>query len=344
MRKLFLLIFISSSILVFGQNQNSAYLAYIDQYKGLAIKEMQEYGIPASITLAQGLLESGAGKSQLTIESNNHFGIKCQKNWAGQSVYFDDDQKHECFRKYNAAIESYEDHSQFLTKNPRYAFLFKLDITDYKGWANGLKQAGYATDPNYASRLIKIIEDYKLGVYDTGKGGAKEKVEKATHKTIETPKKKRSFWDILFGRKKKQAEPQTDEKSRTGKTAPRTEVAYIAEIPAYRTHVVKKINGVKCVTALQGDTYESIAEEFDMFEKELLKANEEPYGTNPKPGEIVFLSKKKGHGDEDSYKVQEGETIYQVSQKTGIRVRDLYRLNGLIYGKQVEAGTVIKLR
>lgn len=349
MRKLFILIFLPFSIFVFGQNKNSQYLAYIEQYKDIAIKEMQNYGIPASITLAQGLLESGAGKSELTIESNNHFGIKCQKNWTGATVYYDDDQKHECFRKYNAAIESYEDHSQFLKKNPRYASLFTLDVKDYKGWANGLKQAGYATNPNYAPLLIKIIEDYGLSEYDSGKV-SKDKNEKAgkgksSDKTMETPKKKRSLWEIIFGRRKNKKEDQPKDKPKNSPSEKeKKDTAFIAEIPAYRTHVVKKINGVKYVEVLQGDTYESIAEEFDMFEKELLKANELQYGSSPQPGDKVYLSKKKRKGDEDTYKVQEGETMYQISQKKGIKVRDLYRLNDLVYGKQVNAGDVIKLR
>jgi flagellum-specific peptidoglycan hydrolase FlgJ len=345
MRKLFLLIFLPLSIFVFGQNKNSQYSDYIDQYKDIAIREMKNYGIPASITLAQGLLESGAGKSQLTMESNNHFGIKCQKNWTGATVYYDDDQKHECFRKYNAALESYEDHSQFLKNNSRYASLFKLDVTDYKGWAAGLKQAGYATNPNYAPQLIKIIEDYNLSVYDTGKG-VKEKVskEKSTDKTVEAPKKKRSLWEILFGRKKDKKEDPPKDQTKNSLSRQKKDTAFIAEIPAYRTHVVKKINGVKYVEVLQGDSYESIAEEFDMFEKELLKANELQYGATPQPGDIVFLSKKKGKGDEEAYTVQQGETMYQISQKKGIKVRSLYRLNNLVYGKSVNPGDVIKLR
>ena len=144
---------------------NSRYQAYIDQYKDLAIAEMLKYDIPASITLAQGLLESGAGMSELARKGNNHFGIKCH-DWDGATTYHDDDEEQECFRKYRDVYESYEDHSRFLARQPRYRSLFRLKRTDYKGWARGLKKCGYATSPTYANKLIGIIELYKLHKYD----------------------------------------------------------------------------------------------------------------------------------------------------------------------------------
>ena len=153
--------------LIQAQNRNKLYLEYIEQYSGIAVEQMQEHKIPASITLAQGLLESGAGQSTLAKKSNNHFGIKCGGRWQGKSVKHDDDARNECFRAYRNSRDSYEDHSVFLTSGARYAFLFRLDITDYKEWARGLKKAGYATDPSYANRLIQIIEDYELYKYDS---------------------------------------------------------------------------------------------------------------------------------------------------------------------------------
>lgn len=149
-----------------AQRKNSRYVEYITIYKDLAVSHMKDYKIPASITLAQGILESGAGTSQLARKSNNHFGIKCGSSWRGPSVRHTDDAPNECFRAYKHAQESYRDHSLFLTNGARYAFLFKLDIADYKAWARGLKKAGYATDPSYANRLITIIEDYELYKYD----------------------------------------------------------------------------------------------------------------------------------------------------------------------------------
>lgn len=155
---------------VFAQARwNAQYQQYIDQWSGVAVEQMNRYHIPASITLAQGLLESGAGRSDLARQGNNHFGIKCHNGWTGATVYFDDDIRNDCFRSYGSARESYEDHSLFLVNGRRYAGLFQLKQTDYKGWARGLKAAGYATNPRYADHLIEIIELYKLYEYDTGK-------------------------------------------------------------------------------------------------------------------------------------------------------------------------------
>lgn len=163
-----------------AQRRNQRYEEYIERYSPLAVEQMRVHKIPASITLAQGLLESGAGYSELARKSNNHFGIKCGGRWNGPSVRHDDDARQECFRAYGNPVESYEDHSLFLKRGARYAFLFDLDITDYKGWARGLKKAGYATDPSYANRLITIIEDYELYKYDRARqrgGGYVPRVE-----------------------------------------------------------------------------------------------------------------------------------------------------------------------
>ena len=169
MRKIFITIAVLLSLSVQAQNHwNQAYQQYIDQYKDIAIEQMQRYKIPASITLAQGLYETGAGTSQLARRANNHFGIKCN-GWSGRKSYHDDDERNECFRAYDSAYDSFEDHSRFLTGGQRYRSLFSLKLTDYKGWARGLKAAGYATNPQYANKLIDIIQLYKLYQYDTAK-------------------------------------------------------------------------------------------------------------------------------------------------------------------------------
>ena len=160
-----------------AQRRNARYNEYIRKYAPLAVEQMKKYKIPASITLAQGLLESGAGQSTLAKRSNNHFGIKCHNTWRGRKVYYDDDARGECFRAYRKVEDSYEDHSKFLASGARYAFLFKLKQTDYKGWARGLKKAGYATDRSYANRLITIIEDYDLYKYDS-KGMSKREARR----------------------------------------------------------------------------------------------------------------------------------------------------------------------
>ena len=162
-----LLLFSFSPFLLFAQYTENDIYNYIDTYKEIAIQKMAEYKIPASITLAQGIFESACGTSRLATEGNNHFGIKCHKEWEGDTIRHDDDERQECFRKYAQAEESYNDHSQFLISRPRYANLFSLDVLDYKSWAHELKAAGYATNPQYADRLISLIERFDLARQDT---------------------------------------------------------------------------------------------------------------------------------------------------------------------------------
>lgn len=183
-RALAILLCICYTSIVWAQSRNSEYEAYIQKYKATAIQNMKDYRIPASITLAQGLLESGAGKSRLATKANNHFGIKCGSDWRGRTIYHDDDLKGECFRSYKSAHESFEDHGKFLRGKSRYAALFNLSITDYKGWAKGLKSAGYATNPNYAPMLINIIELYQLYQYDKSGGKTNTPVYATAHQVF----------------------------------------------------------------------------------------------------------------------------------------------------------------
>ena len=166
---------------------------YIDNYSKIAMEEMVQYGIPASITLAQGVLESGAGRAALSKKSNNHFGIKCHKGWTGERVFHDDDELQECFRKYEHPMHSFRDHSLFLTGRSRYADLFKHELDDYKSWAKGLRKAGYATDPKYPQKLINIIEKYSLYTYDEKVLGKKSKRGKDSHKKHDTSKEIKTY-------------------------------------------------------------------------------------------------------------------------------------------------------
>ena len=278
-----------------AQTQNKTYLEYIEKYKNVAITEMQNYGIPASITMAQGLLESGAGKSQLTRESNNHFGIKCQKSWTGEKVYHDDDAKHECFRKYRSADESYRDHSDFLRYNDRYKFLFDLESSDYKAWAYGLKKAGYATDPDYAAKLIKLIEDYCLWEYD-GTVSAQPSLPESPSR-IETPE-------------------QLDEKK-------------IETFSFNLTRKLYSLNGVAFVYAEKGDSYASIAGEYHLFKKEILKFNDLSSDAELHPGDIVYLQKKKNKAakDLDKHVWTDGDDLWKLSQRYAVRLSSLKKLN-----------------
>ncbi len=192
--KLFMLLVWVVSFPVCSQVRIASYQHYIEQYRDLAIRHQQKYKIPASITLAQGILESGAGQSELARKSNNHFGIKCHTDWYGPRVYHNDDLQGECFRKYTKVEESYEDHARFLVERPRYAPLFKLNITDYKGWARGLQECGYATDRAYANKLIKVIEDYELYRNDTAKDSRTTTPGKKQEKSIITQTFKRNIY------------------------------------------------------------------------------------------------------------------------------------------------------
>ena len=275
-----------------AQTRNKQYEDYIKKYRELAVDEMKKYHIPASITLAQGLLESGAGQSTLARKSNNHFGIKCGSDWKGKTVRHDDDARGECFRAYKHPKQSYEDHSKFLAGRPRYASLFKLKITDYKGWARGLKKAGYATNPRYADQLIDIIELYDLDKYDK-KGGLK--------------------WM---------------------KENPNPHQPYIA-------------NDLVYIVVRAGDSWKSISKEFDISQRKLRKYNDLYKGYILQVGDILYLEKKnKKAGKEHIVHVlRAGESMYSISQKYGIRLKNLYKLNKMdAEDPAPEVGTILRLR
>lgn len=279
---------------------------YVEKYKDIAIQEMLQNGIPASITLAQGILESDAGNSALAMYANNHFGIKCHKDWTGEKFIQDDDAKDECFRKYKAAEESFDDHSEFLKTRGRYAFLFELRKTDYKGWAEGLKEAGYATDKSYAIRLIKIIEDNKLHQYDRMQEAAIEK----------KPKKK--------------IEPQL------------IKPALAPSMPAKKIFLN---NDVKYVVVQEGDTYYKIAHQLDMRLWQLHNYNETGRQTCLEVGDIVYLQPKRRHSQKEEFHiVRWGEDMYYISQLYGIKMKHLYRLNKMQDGQEPSAGQKIVLK
>ena len=289
---------------------NSAYQNYIDKYKDIAIEQMRTYRIPASITLAQGLLESGAGLSRLATQANNHFGIKCHNGWTGGTIYVDDDRKNDCFRAYSNARESYVDHSKFLQGN-RYKSLFSLSTTDYKGWARGLKACGYAINPQYADKLIEIIELYKLYQYDSGSG------YKPTRPNIG----KDDIGGILgqiFSKKGKKT-PKKSKAEKLGKVV--------------KNHTIYAYNDNLYVIAQQGETYRSIALDVNVSYRKLAKYNERNKNTVLANGDIVYL-KKKATKAERKYKgflhtVMAGQSMYDISQMYGIRLSSLYKKNNL---------------
>ncbi|MBR1869509.1 MAG: glucosaminidase domain-containing protein, partial [Bacteroidales bacterium] len=239
-RLLIILSLVLAGLAVTGQDSRQT---YIDKYSDIAVSEMYRTGVPASITLAQGIIESGAGLSKLAVEGNNHFGIKCHTDWKGRTMAVDDDKKGECFRVYKNAEQSFRDHSDFLRYRDRYKFLFSYDVTDYKSWAYGLKKAGYATDPAYSGKLIKMIEDYKLWRYDTPKVEERPDTIPESPEVIEEPK--RIDTDVY------------DE-----------DFVFPLKRPVYEK------NGVPFVYASEGDSYASIAQSYKLFRKEILRYND----------------------------------------------------------------------
>ncbi|NOR73532.1 MAG: LysM peptidoglycan-binding domain-containing protein [Draconibacterium sp.] len=306
MKQTFLLIIlINTSLISFSQISRND---YIQRYQILAIEEMVRSGIPASITIAQGCLESGNGNSELSRKSNNHFGIKCKKGWKGKKVYYDDDAKNECFRKYKTVEDSYIDHTNFLLDNPRYASLFKLKTTDYKGWAHGLKKAGYATNRSYAHLLIDIIEANKLYRLDY----------------------KISYDELI-----------TYELTQMGSKG----VSNSLSINAFQARKIEKRNRVKSVVAGKGDTYEIIAQRLDIKNWVLYKYNNQSAGYRPRENEIVYIKPKKNKTKKDklTHRVETGDSMHYISQLYGIKLSPLYRRNQIKKGQQPKVGQIIYL-
>ena len=300
---------------------------YIDRYKKIAIKKRKEYKIPASITLAQGLLESGSGNSRLAVKANNHFGIKCHLEWSGKTFRKDDDKKDECFRKYKSPEASFNDHSLFLTSRNRYSFLFDYDVTEYKKWARGLKKAGYATNPRYPQKLIELIERHNLDKYDTISLDEAKKIQEVKNTPIAKEKGKEN-----------ETKASEEKKSDTVKEPKKTHISNKEEL------LVKRNNRIKYVIARKGDTAEKIAEELDMWTWQIEKYNELNNDREIKPGMIVYLQPKRWKGSEKHHIVKKGEDMYSISQKYGIKLNHIYRKNNMDKGSEPEPGQKLWLR
>jgi len=274
---------------------------YIKQYNYLAVKQKVMYKIPASITLAQGILESRAGLSELARASNNHFGIKCHADWSGDRVYRQDDAPNECFRKYNSVEDSYEDHSKFLLQYPRYAVLFTYDIRDYTSWAKGLQACGYATNKGYANSLIQLIETYDLYRYDT--------------KTVSLSARERN-------------------KKRSSKGEP------VLLRDVYITY------NLLYIIAKDNDSFDRISDDTGFKVKDLIKYNEVPEDFPLKKGDVVYLQKKKKKADEPNfdYVVKVGESMHRISQRYGIQLKQLYKMNKKDSDYVPTEGDILRLR
>ncbi|MBP8936159.1 MAG: glucosaminidase domain-containing protein [Prevotella sp.] len=305
MRKLnvlVLILFVHSLTGLAQMKWNPAYQSYINQYKDLAIEEMLKYNIPASITLAQGVFESSAGRSYLTVSGNNHFGIKCH-DWIGASVYTTDDAVNECFRAYDNALQSYEDHSKFLKNNVRYSRLFSLDRTDYRGWAYGLKACGYATNPQYAPKLIGIIELYKLYQYDTANSYDKFMAKHST------------------------------EGSRSG-TGMILHPIYVYN----NNYYIKARQGdtFKSIGKEIDISYRKIAKYNERNKHDLLQEGEIIY-LKKKRSKADKSYKRRPHI------VKPGESMYSIAQFYGMRLKNLYKKNDLTPDYQIRVGDTLRV-
>ncbi len=298
---------------------------YIERYKSIAIGDMERYGIPASITLAQGILESDSGNSRLSVLSNNHFGIKCKRDWKGAKVYHDDDAKGECFRSYPSVEESYRDHAEFLDQSPRYDSLFAYSSTDYKSWARGLKAAGYATAPDYAQRLIRIIEENQLYLLDRPDGSR------------------------LYAARE-QVAGRYGSRSEIGKAASGAVIDpdnYRVTVNAHNGYNVYTANGVHYVPAKEGDTFENIGKQFRISARNLRKFNDlTDRRTQPSKDMPVYIERKKRRwtGDAAIHVCRAGETLYTVGQIYGIRSRSLAKMNRRSYAEDAVLPEGLEIR
>jgi len=314
------LVFVHSSFVYKKQTPKE----YIIKYKGDAIKEMNRTGVPASITLAQGMLESGYGNSRLARKANNHFGIKCHSDWKGPTFKMDDDAKNECFRKYKTVWHSYRDHSDFLKGKRRYASLFELKITDYKGWAKGLRKAGYATNKMYASLLITIIERHDLNQYVKKLKGRKNKKNK---------KQKESKIVPVINK---------DEKHREENRSEGDDDFKIEVLPL--NNLQKSANGINYVKVKKGDTYYSIAKVNNIPLSRLYRYNECNADTILKIGTAIYLQPKRARGTRSVHYYVEGNNLYRISQSYGIKLKHIYRRNQWEVGHVPKNGDKILLK
>lgn len=316
-------------------------IEYIERYHKTAIREMYLYNIPASITLAQGILESGSGRSDLAVKANNHFGVKCGGGYNGRTYHKDDDKKNDCFRVYANADESFRDHSLFLQR-PHYADLFKLRITDYKGWAKGLKKAGYATNPKYPELLIEVIEQNYLDIYDRNpeqflsKDGSDpyDKKKELREKERKEEERREAEKQELRKREQEKRELQRQEQERKEKQEKQRK-----DSKKEQTKGGDKINGVKYVVVKQGDTFYGLSKKAGLSVEKLKSYNDFSSNYVLKAGEKVYVQPKKKAGATAHHKISQGETWHSVSQKYAIQLASLKAMN-----KKVKFKVGAKLR
>ena len=354
MKKLILFSFLFITIAAQAQKEKGE--AYITMYKEIAMTEMMRTGVPAAITLAQGILESQYGESDLVKGSNNHFGIKCKTEWTGPKMYHDDDTKGECFRVYTTAEDSYKDHSDFLKTRPNYAFLFKLDPTDFDGWAKGLKKAGYATLPTYPQKLLKVINDYNLQQYSL-EALARLKNPAPETNPVNTTTEVTTATVVTKTEAARQTENSLDQQTDKTVQQPAKEETVIVnttvvETPAVPVKVKKQvnypagiftINHAKVIYAAEGTSLLSLANQYDIPLSKLIEFNELAEMDVLDMDRLIFIEKKAKKGVADFHLVAEGETLHAISQQEGIRLDSLLEYNHLTKTATISTGNKIYL-
>ena len=340
-------IFFAFAVLILSKFQAQTWKndeQYIQRFAAYVVEEMEKYKIPASITLAQGLLETGGGQSRLAQQGNNHFGIKCKEDWTGKTMKHTDDAPNECFRVYDDPRQSYEDHSKFLAYRSYYTKLFSLDMMDYKAWAHGLKKAGYATNPRYAHILIDKIEKNRL--YEFDKTNSKE-VLYAVLKMYPALKNDGVFMAKL-DQKNAVSKPVTVnvpyEQTSYAKQQQKVE-KIVTKAESLNSILIKSHpnEGKKFVIIPNDIDLAAISKKFQITESALMKWNEID-GNQLKKNDILFLESKSSSGNVATYKAQVGESMHDISQKFGIKLKKLYSKNRMDYGQQPKSGQLIYLQ
>ncbi len=316
--------------------EKSPHEIYLQKYAAYAVEEMLASGVPASITLAQGMLESNYGRSELAVNANNHFGIQCHSSWTGEKYRANDSGNMRDFRKYESVLGSYRDHSKFLSRNKRYEALFELDICDYKGWANGLQKAGYAEDPSYAEKLISVIERYGLDKYDV---------------MTEVPSSEKRVKPAKKNKKEIKEKPGSYIPAESHKV-----VVVVDEKPAderqsksHRYNLAREMysqNGVPFIYSCSGETYADIAKKYNLFLKEILRYNDVDSDAELPHGSVVYLQAKKAKAARGykEYIVEDGMGMWEISQKFGVKLKKLYNMNNVDETYVPKSGDVIILR
>jgi LysM repeat protein len=302
---------------------------YISLYGDLAVSEMRRTGVPASITLAQGMLESDYGRSSLARAGNNHFGIKCHSDWTGQTIRKDDDNRNECFRKYRRPEDSFYDHSDFLKSGSRYRLLFELDPMDYKAWARGLKSSGYATNPDYANLLIRKIEENKLYELDKGYKTAISKPQTPVS-VKETPVSTAAKSTSTAGNQPANTQESTITFGDVMARAPR----------------IMENNRIQYIIVKDGETRKKLENEFQLLNWELPRYNDLDADFTPVDGQMLYLEPKRDKAETgiEFHTVAVGETMYFISQKYGIKLKKLLEMNRMTEGNEPAAGQKIWLQ